>query len=60
MDETADGTQNIKKKKSRNKNRNGRLIINICNSHYPVIKTVAKMYKLRTTISENDDWDIYW
>lgn len=35
-------------------------MINLNHCHYPVLRTVAKIYKLRTTINDDDDWDIFW
>ena len=49
----------MKKKKSKNKNRQ-RLMINLNHCHYPVLRTVAKLYKLKCTINDDDDWDIFW
>ena len=49
-----------KKKKRHNRYKNGRLYINVSYCHYPVIRTVAKMNKIKLTHSEEEDWDIYW
>ena len=37
-----------------------RLIINLSHCKYPVLRTVAKLYNMRVSHSEEDDWDIYW
>lgn len=50
----------VKLKKKRGKNKKQRIIINLNHCHYPVLRTVAKIYKLRTTINDDDDWDIFW
>jgi len=35
-------------------------MINVNHCHYPVVKAVAKMYKMKVTTSDEDDWDILW
>lgn len=55
-----EGARKIKKKRSKYKTKNGRLIINVSYCHYPVVRTVAKMYKIKITSSNEEDWDIFW
>ena len=38
-----------KKKRNKAKNRWGRLFINVSQCHYPVVRTVAKMYRIKCT-----------
>ena len=49
-----------KRRKKKAINKYGRLMINIQQCHYPVVKTVSKMFKIKTTQQEEDDWDLYW
>jgi hypothetical protein len=49
-----------KRRKKKAMNKYGRLMINISYCHYPVVKTVSKMFKIKTKSQEDDDWDIYW
>lgn len=35
-------------------------MINLNHCHYPVLRTVAKLYHLKCTINDDDDWDIFW
>jgi len=35
-------------------------MINVSYCHYPVVRTVAKMNKIKLTHSEEEDWDILW
>ena len=54
-EETKDGP-----KKKRKKAIYGRLSINVNYCHYPVVRTVAKMNKIKITYSDEEDWDILW
>ena len=49
-----------KKKKKHNRNKYGRLFINVNYCHYPGVRTVAKMNKIKITYSDEEDWDVYW
>ena len=48
------------KKKKKQKYKQGRLYINVNHCHYPVVRSVAKIYKIKLTYSEEEDWDILW
>ena len=48
------------KKKKKNRNKMGRLLVNVSYCHYPVVRTCAKMNKIKVTYQEEEDWDIYW
>lgn len=51
--------EEIKKKKVK-KVKQGRLFINVNYCHYPVLRTVAKQFKIKVTTSDEEDWDILW
>ena len=57
-EESKDGQQPKKKRKKHAVY--GRLFINVNYCHYPVVRTVAKMHKIKLTYSDEEDWDIYW
>ena len=48
------------KKKKRQKYKMGRLYINVNHCHYPVVRSVAKIYNIKLTYSDEEDWDILW
>ena len=49
-----------KRRRKKAINKYGRLMININYCHYPVVKTVSKMFRIKNTNHDEDDWDIYW
>ena len=49
-----------KKRKKKAINKYGRLYINVNLCHYPVVRTVSKMFRIKTTTNDDDDWDIMW
>ena len=43
------------------KNKKGRMVMNILNTKYEIVRYVAKkMFDFRLTKEDDDDWDIYW
>ncbi len=48
-----------KKKKHKHKNKN-RLFINVNYCHYPAVRAVAKLFKIKPTYNDDEDWDIFW
>ena len=50
----------VKKKKRQKYKTNGRLYINVNHCHYPVVRSVAKIYNIKLTYSDEEDWDILW
>lgn len=51
----------VKKPKKGKKGKQKKLIMNITNTKYYVVRYVGKqIYKMRLTHSEEEDWDICW
>jgi len=57
-DEAIEESKQAKKKKKKSKGQ--RLFINVSYCHYPVVRTVAKNFKMKCTHHEDEDWDIFW
>ena len=47
-------------RKARLRNKNSKLIVNVNQCHYPVVRTCAKMLNFKITTSDEEDWDIFW